>query len=141
MPARTFLDTNVLVYAADEGDPDKRDVARAILRGDAPGQLVISTQVLGEFYVVVTRKLARPMSESDAAAAVDALAKLPTVITDVELVRSGIAVSREGRLSFRDGLILAAAAAGRCERLLTEDLSHGATIGGVRIESPFVASQ
>jgi predicted nucleic acid-binding protein len=140
MPARAFLDTNVLVYAADDGEPRKRDLARAILYTDEPGQLVVSTQVLSEFYVVVTRKLARPMSESDAAAAVDELAKLPTVIADAELVRSGIAVSREDRLSFWDGLIVAAAATGGCDRLLTEDLSHGARIGSVRVENPFVTS-
>jgi predicted nucleic acid-binding protein len=139
MPARTFLDTNVLVYAADEGEPRKRDIARAIFGVDEPGQLVVSTQVLSEFYLVVTRKLRRPMSEADASDAVDELAKLPTVITDTELVRSGIALSREQGLSFWDGLIVAAAASAGCIRVLTEDLSHGTTIAGVRVENPFIS--
>jgi predicted nucleic acid-binding protein len=70
---------------------------------------------------------------------VDELLKFPTVITDGELVRSGISASREAGVSFWDGLILAAAASGGCERVLTEDLSHGATMGGVRVENPFLS--
>lgn len=139
MSASAFLDTNVLVYAVDDADPRKRDLARAILRAGPAGDVVLSTQVLSEFYVVVTRKLAQPMSEADAAAAVDQLAKLPIVMTDAELVRSGIAISRESRLSLWDGLIAAAAAAGGCDRLLSEDLADGMTIRSVRIENPFRA--
>jgi len=134
---RSFLDTNVLVYAVDEADPRKRDVARGLLAGEDVGSLVLSSQVLSEFYVVATRKLAEPMNEADAAEAVEQLSKLPAVAADKELVRSGIALSREAQLSFWDGLILAAAAVGGCERVLTEDLADGAEIGGVRIENPF----
>ena len=97
---------------------------------------MLSTQVLGEFYVVVTRKLERPLSESAAANAVTQLGRLPTVIADADLVRSGITVSREARISYWDGLILAAAAVSGCERVLTEDHS-GATIASILIEDPF----
>lgn len=136
MPGRAFVDTNVLVYAVDDADPRKRDAARDVL-GRPDAELVISAQVLSEFYVVATRRLATPMSERDAAAAVDELARIPTVVTDAELVRDGIALAREARLSFWDGLIVAAARASGCERVITEDLAAGATIGGVRVESPF----
>src|SRR5712691_9759812 len=59
--ARTFVDTNVLVYSVDRGAPDKRARARTVLAelGDA---IVISTQVLLEFYVTVTRTLASTLS-------------------------------------------------------------------------------
>ncbi len=136
MPGRAFVDTNVLVYAVDDADPRKRDAARDVL-GRPDAELMISAQVLSEFYVVVTRRLATPMSERDAAAAVDELARIPTVVTDAELVRDGIALAREARLSFWDGLIVAAARASGCECVITEDLAAGATIGGVRVESPF----
>jgi predicted nucleic acid-binding protein len=136
MPGRAFVDTNVLVYAVDDADPSKRDAARDVLaRTDA--DLVISAQVLSEFYVVVTRRLATPMSEREAAAAVDELARIPTLVTDAELIRDGIALAREARVSFWDGLMVAAARASGCERVITEDLATGATIGGVRVESPF----
>jgi predicted nucleic acid-binding protein len=136
MPGRGFVDTNVLVYAVDDADPLKRDVARGVLE-QPTADLVLSAQVLSEFYVVVTRRLATPMSEGDAAAAVDELARLPTVATDTELVRDGIALARDARISFWDGLIVAAARASGCEKLLTEDLAAGTTIGGVRVENPF----
>lgn len=136
MPARAFIDTSVLVYAVDDADPRTRDAARGVL-GRSDVELVISAQVLSEFYVVVTRRLAVPMSERDAAAAVDALARIPMVVTDVDLVRDGIALARGARLSFWDGLVVAAARASGCERLLTEDLAAGSTIGGVLVESPF----
>lgn len=136
MPGRSFLDTNILVYAVDDADVGKRDAARELIA--APEErLVVSTQVLSEFYVVTTRKLASPLSEQDAARAVEALSKLTTVVMDPALVLAGIAISREARLSLWDGLILAAASAGGCDRVLTEDLADGASIRSVRVENPF----
>jgi predicted nucleic acid-binding protein len=136
MSARAFVDTNVLVYAVDADEPDKRARARAVLEDADPGSLVLSAQVLGEFYVVVTRKLARPLAPGRAREAVDALAKLPVVGTDAGLVQAGIAISQAERLSYWDALIVAAAVAGRCETLLTEDLSEGAEFAGVRVANP-----
>lgn len=134
--ARSFVDTNVLVYAFDDGEPAKRDRARELLAApDAP--LTISAQVIGEFYVVVTRKLATPLDDADAAVAVAELLRLPVVPLDGELARAAIATSRSARLSYWDALIVEAAAAAGCDRLLTEDLAHGATIRSVRIENPF----
>ena len=136
MPGRSFVDTNVLVYAVDTADPGKRASARAVL--DEPGRdLVVSAQVLSEFYVVATRRLATPMTEQDAAARVEELRKLPTVAIDADLVREGIAISRESKVSYWDGLVVAAACAAGCDTLVTEDLAAGSTIAGVRIENPF----
>lgn len=137
MRSRAFVDTNVVVYAVDDADPVKRDAARELLRTAEPAGLVLSTQVLCEFYVVVTRRLAVPLAEGDAQAAVELLAKLPLVATDAELVRSGISVSRNARLSLWDGLIVAAAETTGCDVLLSEDLGAGATYGSVRVENPF----
>ncbi len=134
--ARSFLDTNVLVYAVDESEPAKRDRARELLAApDVP--LILSAQVIGEFYVVATRKLAIPLDEADVAAAVAELLRLPVVPIDAELVRAAIATSRSAQLSYWDALIVEAAAAAGCDRLLTEDLSHGVTIRSVRVENPF----
>jgi predicted nucleic acid-binding protein len=137
MSDKAFVDTNVLVYAVDDADPVKRDRARELLATTPSGDLMLSAQVLCEFYAVVTRKLAGPMTESAAADAVNRLALLPVVETDGALVKSGIATSRQAKLSIWDGMIVAAAVAGGCERLLTEDLNDGALIQTVRIENPF----
>lgn len=140
MSGRAFLDTNVLVYAVDEADPDKRDRARQLLAEADPGDLVLSTQVLCEFYVVVTRKLERPLPDAVAAEAVADLSQFPLIVaTDAELVRDGIATCQRWQLSFWDGLIVAAATAAGCDLVLSEDLSDGARLGSVRIENPFAA--
>lgn len=77
------------------------------------------------------------MSEADAETAVRELSRLPVVATDAALVRDGVAISREARLSFWNGLVVAAARASGCETLLTEDLAAGSTVAGVRVERPF----
>ncbi len=139
MSDRAFLDTNILVYAIDETEPEKRDIARRLLSSATGDGLVfvLSTQVLSEFYTVVTRRLAEPISEDAAAAVVDRLSLNPIVSIDSTLVKAGIQTSLSSQLSYWDGLIVASAAAGGCERLLTEDLNDGQTIGSVRVENPF----
>jgi predicted nucleic acid-binding protein len=135
---RSFVDTNVLLYAVDRSEPEKRAVAATLIEERA-GELIISAQVLSEFYAVATRRLQTPLSEDEAEAFVRDLEWLPVVSVDHALVRDGIRQSRAARISYWDGLIVAAARRGACEVVLTEDLSHGATIGGVRIENPFSA--
>lgn len=136
--SRTFLDTNVLVYRMDPADPRKRAIADAITPGAQGGPLVVSTQVLIELYSVLTRKLRATVSIDEAQAAVAALAGVPTVPADAALVRAAVALSRSAQLSIWDAMIVAAAQAGRCTRLLTEDLSHGVTFGSVTVENPFL---
>ena len=79
MTERSFVDTNVLVYRFDHGEPAKRAVAKRLLDRAFPGSLVISTQVLAEFYVVITRKLSRPLRPDLASEAVERLSALPVV--------------------------------------------------------------
>lgn len=141
MSDRAFLDTNVLVYAVDESEPEKRDAARRLLASTDHGEFVLSAQILSEFYVVATRRLAQPMAEDVAATAVDQLSLLPVVPIDPALVKNAIELSRSSQVSYWDGLILAAAARGGCRRLLTEDLNDGQTIGSVQIENPFLDPQ
>lgn len=136
---RAFLDTNVLVYAVDEGEPEKQAVARDLLRTAVDNEFVLSTQVLSEFYVVVTRKLEVPLPEEVAAQAVDMLGTLAVVPADANLVKAAIRVGRSSQISYWDALVVAAAEAAGCERLLSEDLGDGQSIGEVRVENPFRA--
>ena len=99
MTEPVFVDTNVWVYAVDAADPAKRGRALEVT-APAPGRdLVVSTQVLTEFYAVVTRKLAMPVSVEDADAMVRQLAVLPVVAIDSSLVVSAITGSREWQIS------------------------------------------
>jgi predicted nucleic acid-binding protein len=132
-----FVDTNVWVYAVDAADPAKRERALEAT-APAPGRdLVVSTQVLTEFYAVVTRKLAVPVMVEDAEAMVRQLSVLPVVAVDASLVVSAIAGSREWRISIWDALIIRAAEIAGCPRVLSEDLADGATYGSVVVENPF----
>jgi predicted nucleic acid-binding protein len=134
---RLFVDTNVWVYAVDVADPAKQARARAVT---APGQgsdIVVSSQVLGEFYVITTRKLARPLAEADAAAMVERLRYLPVVSVDADLVSRAIAGSREWHVSFWDALIIRAAEAAGCNVVLSEDLAEDQAYGAISVRDPF----
>jgi predicted nucleic acid-binding protein len=141
MTSRSFVDTNVAVYAVDfdERERAKQQIAAGLLAED-PDQLVVSTQVLQEYYVAVTRKLAKPMTEDQATASVRSLARLAVVGIDRPLVLSAVDASREAQISLRDALIIEAAREAGCARVLTEDLSDGREIRGVRVENPFLAA-
>jgi predicted nucleic acid-binding protein len=138
MTGRSFVDTNVVVYAADESPADraKHDAAVELLASE-PERLVLSTQVLQEFYHAVTRKLAEPLDARRAAAAVRALTKMDVVGSDAELVLAAVGTSQSAQISIWDALIIEAARQADCERVLTEDLSDGQVMSGVRIENPF----
>jgi predicted nucleic acid-binding protein len=136
-----FVDTNVWVYAVDAADPARRQRALEAL-APAPGRdLVVSTQVLTEFYAVVTRKLATPLPADDAEAMVRQLSVLPVVAIDASLVASAIVGSREWRISIWDALILRAAEVAGCRRVLSEDLADGRTYGSVVVENPFASTR
>jgi predicted nucleic acid-binding protein len=132
---RTFVDTNILVYLFDARDPAKQERARVTI--DRLGTFVISSQVLGELYVTVIRKLSPPMDLDTAAQVVRDLGRQTVVGVDGSMVWSAIDTSRGAQISYWDALIVEAAARGACDRVLTEDLAAGAVIRGVEIVNPF----
>lgn len=136
-----FVDTNVWVYAVDAAEPAKRGRALEVTAPSPGRDLVVSTQVLTEFYAVVTRKLAVPVALDDAEAMVRQLAILPVVAIDSSLVASAITGSRQWRISIWDALILRAAEVAGCRRLLSEDLANGTTYGSIVVENPFASAR
>jgi predicted nucleic acid-binding protein len=135
---RVFFDTNVLVYVHDDRDAAKQLRASALFRDTPTHQMVVSGQVLGEFYWTVTRKLPTPLSDGAAKDAVLALADFNVVPIDTQLVRDAIELATTARLAYWDALIVKAASSAGCQVLLTEDLNHGQVIDGVRVENPFL---
>jgi predicted nucleic acid-binding protein len=133
---RTFVDTNVLVYSVDRHARAKQKRALALLL-ELGASLVISTQVMQEFYVTATRKLPRPLSPAEADDHIERLARTDVVVVDVPLIRMAISLSREHRLALWDALIVESARARGCSRLLTEDLQDGHRFGSLRVENPF----
>ena len=138
MSDRVFLDTSILVYAFDSDQPEKQALAWRILKRAAmEAAAVISTQVLHEFYQVVTRRLKRPLHPDRAEQAVEHLLKLPVVRTDPSMVLDAIRITQTHPISLWDALIIRAAKEGGCDRLLSEAMDPGQTILDVRIENPF----
>jgi predicted nucleic acid-binding protein len=141
MKERVFLDTNVLVYLFDADDPAKQRRVQALLSDrELRAQLILSTQVLQEFYVSVTRKLGTPLDPEAAFQAVQDLAAFPVVQIDPPLILLAIQRSRKAKVSFWDALILEAALAAGATFLYSEDFQDGAVFGGLRIANPFKLS-
>lgn len=134
MSARAFVDTNVFVYAIDDDEPAKQQLALELLASVEP---VISPQVVGEFYVAASRRLSRPRPEEAVRAAALDLLDLDVVAIDRDLVALALDGRARWQLSYWDALIIRAAEAGGCSRLITEDLADGQTYGTVTVENPF----
>jgi predicted nucleic acid-binding protein len=135
---RTFVDTNVLVYAHDADAGRKGAVASALVRDLWESRRgVLSTQVLQELYVTLTRKIAKPLAARHAREIVEAYAAWEIVAIDARDVVRASTVEASNRISFWDALIIVAAGKARAARILSEDLSAGQAIEGVRIENPF----
>ncbi len=138
MMSKVFLDTNILVNAADNSDTEKKEQSRALLTSFLNDGVIcaVSTQVLQEFYVVATRKLGiEPLMAKDM---VHSFRNYEVVRVVPDLIEDAIDISILNQLSFWDALIVAAAESARCENILTEDLNHGQVIRGVRVKNPFV---
>lgn len=135
---RQFVDTNVLVYAHDVSAGAKRDRARELLASLwASGHGCLSIQVLQEFYVTVTRKVARPLDIGTAAQVVSDLGRWKTHAPQPRDVLEAIHLQDRGRISFWDAMILHSAAALGCRLIWSEDLKPGRSSAGVIIENPF----
>ncbi len=137
MNGKTFIDTNVLIYAHDTDAGIKHETAAAVLR-DLWSQRAgaLSTQVLQEFYVNVTRKIAKPLSKPAARAVVDSYTIWCAETTAAE-ISAAFAIEDDAGIGFWNALIIAAARKAGAGRILSEDLNSGQTIAGVRIENPF----
>ena len=135
---RVFLDTNILVYAYDKNEPKKQIRAQDILKAAIEEESgIISAQILGEFFVVVTRRIKEPLPIDDAEKIIDIISVLPVAEIDKNLVRDAINIQKEYGISYWDSLIVATAKREGCDRIITEDLNSGQNYDGVLIENPF----
>jgi len=132
-----FVDTNILVYALDPKEPVKQPVASRLLReAAASGSLVVSTQVLQEFYAVMLRR--RFLSPADSADALKAWAEHEVVDTTPALVMRAVELHQQHGFEFWDALVIQAALEAGCSVLYTEDMQHGRKIADLQIVNPFL---
>lgn len=135
-PKRYFLDTNVLIYALDRSEEDKRTIARHLMERHST-QLVISTQVLIELYSACLTKLGK--SSAEAMDAVRNAAQFAVVPSDREMVIESAAMAERDGLSIFDAAIVAAAIRAECDELLTEDAKIASADLAISVENPFAA--
>lgn len=141
MSDKTFVDTNVLIYAHDVDAKVKHESAKRVLRelwSDRTG--VLSMQVLQEFYVNVTRKIQHPLPKETARFVVNTYTIWCVETTPAE-ISGAFRIEDESHIGFWDALIVASAVKSGARRLLSEDLNAGQSIAGIKIVNPFVAIQ
>ena len=133
--SKVFVDTNILVYTMDQGEPRKRAVCRELLKTRVvEDRLVISTQVMQEFLVAATRKLgADPLLVKDV---LHRFERFEVVQITPARIEQAIDCSVLDCISFWDALIVIAAEEARCGTILSEDLGDGQVVRGVTIENP-----
>ena len=135
---KTFVDSNVFIYAHDLDAGRKREIASARIRqlwADRNGAL--STQVLQEFYVNVTRKIKKPVPKNEARDLLRTYAAWQLVAIDLADIVAATEIEDRHWLPFWDSLIIAAARKADAQLLLSEDFQDGIKIGDLRIENPF----
>jgi predicted nucleic acid-binding protein len=138
MSDRTFIDTNVLIYAHDIDADAKHKIAKGVLQelwSERTG--VLSAQVLQEFYVNVTRKIPSPLSKDLARLVVSSYAIWCLETTPTEIL-AAFRIEDESRIGFWDALIVSSAAKSGANRILSEDLNAGQRIAGILVVNPFV---
>ncbi len=134
--AKTFIDTNILVYSLDQADPLKQTKARTLLKTAQRSRTgVLSTQVLQEFYVVATGKL--KLEPTIAKKITCSMANFTTVTVDFLLIEQAMDICQSDKISFWDALIVAAASSAGCQAIWTEDLNQSQSVRGVEIVNPF----
>jgi predicted nucleic acid-binding protein len=136
MAERSFIDTNLLIYAEASDAPEKQRTALSILKqlyDDANG--VLSTQVLQEYCNVALKKLGLPPQH--VRAQLDLYEQFEMVQVTPFIIRAALDLHQTRSLAFYDAIILASAQASGCVVLLSEDMNAGEVVAGVRIVNPF----
>jgi predicted nucleic acid-binding protein len=137
MSELAFFDTNILIYTDDAFLPEKHALAVDLFTDHrARETVVVSLQVLQEYYAVVTRRLG--LAPELAQRKVEILAQGNVVRFEASDVIAAIELHRLSRISFWDAMIVHAARIAGATILYTEDLQHGAVIGGVPVINPFL---
>lgn len=139
MTGRVFVDSNILIYAHEAEAGSRQKQASALIRKlwlERRGCL--STQVLQEFYVNVTRKAARPLPSALAREVLRSYAEWVQDPISPGTILRATEIAEANRLSFWDSLILAAAEQQGAAVVASEDLNHGQRIAGMRVVNPFL---
>jgi len=137
MSARSFLDTNVLVYSDDKSAPGKQRRALQLIAEHRRARTgVVSLQVLQEYFVTITRKLG--VDPAIARRKVELAAEFDVAAAELADILAAIDLHRLHKISFWDALVLRCAKQSGCSVLLSEDMQATRVIDGLQIVNPFL---
>lgn len=138
MNDRSFVDTNILIYAHDSSTGEKHFRAATVVNDlwDS-GVGVLSTQVLQELCVSLQRKCAVVPSAAEIRRIVQDYMSWQIVTNAADAVLHALDLQAQFRVSFWDAMILHAAESGGCGTLYSEDFGHNRTYGSIRVVNPF----
>jgi len=139
MPDRVFLDTNILLYAKIDDGSDKHKVCHKLLTTVLVGfEIVLSTQVLSEYYVNANKKKILPQPEIQNTI-LQFISDFEIVSITKELIPETFHVLNRYQFSYWDSNIISAALIGDCDILYTEDLQDGQIINNrLKIVNPML---
>jgi len=141
MKEKAFVDTNILIYAHDLDAGSKHDIAITLIKEFWEKRTgILSTQVLQEFYVNVTRKILKPIPLAKARSIIENYMAWQVEVNGPDTILLASEIEERYLLSFWDSLIVAAARNAKADKILTEDLKHGQKLEGILIENPFIKS-
>jgi len=140
MTDKILIDTNVLVYAYDTAEPNKQETALYVIDNlVAAGNSFISTQVLSEFFVTVTKKIPAPLTLEQAEQRINNFCQIwPVLQINEIIVLEAVRGVKEHSFSYWDALIWGTARLNQIGLILSEDFSHDSFVEGVRFQNPFV---
>ncbi len=139
MKGKTFVDTNILVYAHDLDAGNKHKIAKEAVSRLWESKLgVLSTQVFQEFYVTLTKKIPNPIDKAIARRLIKKYFSWEVVINNPEIIIQASEIEENYKISFWDSLIVSAAFSQNAATILTEDFNHGQYIEGIIIKNPFL---
>jgi predicted nucleic acid-binding protein len=137
MSGKSFVDTNILVYAHDFTQGAKHERARALVEKLwESGDGIMSTQVLQELCINLRRKSVRPLSVEETRKLIEDYSRWDIVVNTADSVLQALDFESRYQISFWDALIVQAAASCEAAVLYSEDLSDGQSYGAVRVVNP-----
>ena len=139
--AVVLVDTNILVYAHDRGEPAKQEQAIRVLDAlEVNGNGRLTAQVLGEFFRAITKPPALMLTQEQAQQQIDNFVASWTILdTTAMVVQEAVRGVRTHHLSYYDAQVWAAARLNQIGVVFSEDFAEGSTLEGVRFINPFAA--
>ena len=138
MDGKIFVDTNILIYAHDKDAGGKHFLARNIITDLWENKNgILSTQVLQEFYVNVTKKIQKPLSKNEAREIIQQYFTWEVVLINNEMILQASRIEEKQKISFWDALIVVAGNQVNASFLLSEDFNHAQRFGNLLVQNPF----